>query len=103
MAYPGLHPRVLLVFSLLSLFTCSMPASAQSGASAEHSRSSTAVSDNNLAESSSLTGPGFYGTGSDLVVNSSNKELPEAPYTATSGVSMGGSTERYDSTPGGVK
>jgi hypothetical protein len=37
--------------------------------------------------------------GSGLVVNSSNKELPEAPDPAVAG----SSTEQFDSTPGGVK
>jgi hypothetical protein len=78
-----------------------MPASAQSGAGAELSRSSTAVRANSQAESSSLSGPGFYGLGGDMVVNSANPGLPlsVAPYLAASG----GSMERYNSTPGGVK
>jgi hypothetical protein len=80
-----------------------MPASAQSAplTSAELSRSSTAVSYNSQAESSSLQGIGFYGSGSDMVVNSANTGLllPEAPDPAA----FGGGEERYDTTPAGVK
>lgn len=101
MTFPSLHSRILFIVSLLSLFTCLMHAPAQSGpgASAKLSRSSAAVSDNSPAESSSLTGPGFDGSGSDKVANSANPALPEAPDS----LAAGGGTERYDSTPGGVK
>jgi hypothetical protein len=57
------------------------------------------VSDKSQAESSSLSGPGFDGAGSVMVANSANPALPEAPDPAAAG----GSTERYDATPGGVK
>jgi hypothetical protein len=80
-----------------------MPASAQTDhrASAEPSRSTTAVIDNSQAESSSLSGIGFYGLGSDMVVNSAytGLPLPEAPEPAA----LGGGTERFDATPAGVK
>ena len=103
MAFPSLSPRIPLVFSLLSLITCSMPAPAQTAprASAEPSRSSTAVSDNSQAESSSLSGLGFYGPGSDMVANTSNTglPLPEAPDPAA----LGGRGEPYDASPAGVK
>jgi hypothetical protein len=103
MAFPSLSLRILLVFSSLSLFTCSLPASAQSAprASSEPTRSSAAVSSNSQAESSSLQGVGFYGPGSDMVVNSANAglPLPEAPDPAA----FGGGEERYDTAPAGVK
>ena len=80
-----------------------MPASAQTAprANAEPSRSTTVVSDNTQAESSSLTGIGFYGPGSDMAVNSANMgiPLPEAPDPAA----LGGGTERFDAAPAGVK
>ena len=103
MAFSRLSPRILLVFSLLSLCICSMPASAQTAqrASTEPSRSTTAVSDSSQAESSSLTGIGFYGPGSDMVANSANTGLPfpEAPEPAA----LGGGMERYIAAPAGVK
>jgi len=103
MTFPCLHPRIQLVFSLLSLCICSMSASAQTAprANAEPTRSTTAVSDNSQAESSSLSGIGFYGLGSDMVVNSAytGLPLPEAPEPAA----LGGGTERFDAAPAGVK
>jgi hypothetical protein len=103
MAFPSLSLRILLVFSSLSLFTCSLPASAQSAprTSSELPRSSTAVSNNSQAESSSLQGVGFYGPGSDMVMNSANTGLllPESPDPAA----FGGGEERFDAAPAGVK
>jgi hypothetical protein len=101
MAFPGLHSRILLSVSLLSLFTCARPAPAQSAprASAELLRDSVAISDKSQVESSSLLGPGFDGAGSDRFANSANPALPEAPDLAAAG----GGTERFDAAPGGVK
>jgi hypothetical protein len=80
-----------------------MSASAQTAprANVEPSRSATAVSENSQAESSSLTGIGFYGPGSGMAVNSASTGLPfpAAPEPAA----LGGGTERYDATPAGVK
>ena len=103
MAFRSLHARIQFVFSLLSLCICSMPAYAQTAprANAEPTRSTTAVSDNSQAESSSLSGLGFYSPGSDIAANSANTGLPllEVPEPAA----LGGGTERYDATPAGVK
>jgi hypothetical protein len=96
MAFPNLHPRILLALSLLAPFTCPMPAPAQFFHSSivDLFRSSTAVTDSTLTDSSSLSGPG-----NDLGVNSevAGPPLPEAPEPAA----PEGSRERYNVAPAG--
>ena len=101
MAFPGLHPRILLVLSSLALFTCPVPAPAQSlyRSSVNISRTSNAVIYNSSTDSSSLSGTNLSGSGIDADMNSAGAglPLPEAPEPAASG----GGRERYNVTPAG--
>ena len=99
MAFPCLHPRILLVLSLFSLFACPIPTPAQSlhSSNTDLSRSSSAVSNNSLTDSSSLPRSGPSDPGNDEVVNSTDTglPLPEAPEPEA----FGGSREHYNVIP----